>query len=489
MNRKKELIKNTLIISIGKFSTKLVSFLLLPLYTSLLSTEAFGQYDLLNIISIFLIPVITLQMDEGMFRFLIDAKDAKDKSDVFSNTIIFTVISTIVWSIIIFLVGNLIGYKYTIWLIAYCLGSVVYSITSGFSRGEGNFKLYSVLAFLNSLINILLNILFLAVLGWRDIRALFVAYTFSSILVGLYGLFKLHAFKYLKFRISNRKLLMEMIKYSFPLVPNNVSWSIISLSDRLLIVHYLGDSQSGIYAAGNRFPTIINTCFGFFNTSWRESASRVVNDKEESIKFYQEIYIKLKHFLIGISIVLIAVLPFIFTILVRGNFGEAYLYLPVMIISIYYANMSSYSSGIFSAYKDNKILAPTTIVAATINVIFDIFMIKRIGLWAPVIGTFIAYFIINVYRNYRLKKYVKLPRDPYTLLNILVILAVCSSYYLGKVNIFHIDSPIAVIIVQLLSLAFALTYSYYINRDFLKKIFTKRLLTSFKRKLGGKKNG
>ena len=99
MNRKRELVKNTIIISIGKFSTKLVSFLLLPLYTYILSPAEFGEYDLLNIISIFLIPVITLQMDEGMFRFLIDAKNSDDKSEVFSNTIIFTAISTIFCSI------------------------------------------------------------------------------------------------------------------------------------------------------------------------------------------------------------------------------------------------------------------------------------------------------------------------------------------------------------------------------------------------------
>ena len=54
MNRKRELVKNTIIISIGKFSTKLVSFLLLPLYTYILSPAEFGEYDLLNIISIFL---------------------------------------------------------------------------------------------------------------------------------------------------------------------------------------------------------------------------------------------------------------------------------------------------------------------------------------------------------------------------------------------------------------------------------------------------
>ena len=53
MNQKRELIKNTLIISIGKFSTQIVSFLLLPLYTSLLTTSEYGAYDFLNTISIF----------------------------------------------------------------------------------------------------------------------------------------------------------------------------------------------------------------------------------------------------------------------------------------------------------------------------------------------------------------------------------------------------------------------------------------------------
>ena len=62
MNQKKELIKNTIIISIGKFSTRVVSFILLPLYTALLSKREYGSYDLLNTISIFLIPKITLQL-------------------------------------------------------------------------------------------------------------------------------------------------------------------------------------------------------------------------------------------------------------------------------------------------------------------------------------------------------------------------------------------------------------------------------------------
>ena len=112
MNQKKQLMKNTIIISIGKFSTKIVSFLLLPLYTAILLPAEKGQVDLLNRISLFLIPVITLQMDEALFRFLIDAKTSDDKKNIFSQLVIFSLISSFTWSILIFIFGNILNYPY-----------------------------------------------------------------------------------------------------------------------------------------------------------------------------------------------------------------------------------------------------------------------------------------------------------------------------------------------------------------------------------------
>ena len=135
MNQKKELIKNTIIISIGKFSTQLVSFLLLPLYTSLLTTSEYGQYDFLNTISIFLIPCVTLLMEEGMFRFLIDAKEKKSKSEVFSATFLFSIVSFFVWSILILVVGTLLHYPFTIYLIFYILASLLSSLAGSTARG------------------------------------------------------------------------------------------------------------------------------------------------------------------------------------------------------------------------------------------------------------------------------------------------------------------------------------------------------------------
>ena len=82
MNQKKQLLRNTIIIAIGKLSTQVISFLLLPLYTGKLSPEQYGSYDFMVTLSVFLLPIVTLLMEESMFRFLIDAETVKQRKKV-----------------------------------------------------------------------------------------------------------------------------------------------------------------------------------------------------------------------------------------------------------------------------------------------------------------------------------------------------------------------------------------------------------------------
>lgn len=459
MNQKKELLKNTLIISIGKFSTQLVSFLLLPLYTSLLTSSEYGQYDLLNTISIFLIPCVTLLMEEGMFRFLIDSQTDKDRGEIFSITTLFSLISFFIWSILIVIVASLLHYQHTYYLVFYILASILSALAGSSARGMSKFKLYSIFSFLSSGFTILLNILFITVFK-MGLASLFLSYIIANSLVSLWLLYKIKLPKLIKFKYFKKKKLMEMIKYSLPLVPNSISWNAIGLTDRLLITNILGDSKNGIYSIGNRFPTVINTCYSYFNLSWKESASKALKNDDKN-DFYISVYLSLRHFLIAISLLVIAILPFIFPILVKNDYQEAYLYIPLMILSVYFSNLSNFCSGIFSAYKDTKILAKTTIIATIINLLVGISLIKTIGLFAPIMGTLSSYFVIYLYRNNKLKKYIILPKDKYLIYNIIMFIIITAIYYTK--NYF----------LSLLSIILVIWYSYYLNKGFIKIIFTK----------------
>ena len=111
-----------------------------------------------------------------------------------------------------------------------------------------------------------------------------------------------------KVRWPKRK---EMITYSYPLVPNNIGWSIINISDRIFITGFLGSSANGIYAMANKFPNIMNTFSTFFFTAFKENASKVVKNDDYK-EYYDSIQEIVHNAFIAISLMLITVMPFIF---------------------------------------------------------------------------------------------------------------------------------------------------------------------------------
>ena len=235
-----------------------------------------------------------------------------------------------------------------------------------------------------------------------------------------------------------------MLKYSLPLVPNSLSWTIIALTDRLLIINYLTEGQNGVYSVANRFPTIINTCYGYFNLSWKESASKALNNKDKD-EFYNSVYKSLQHFLICVSILIIAALPFVFNLLIKNEFREAYYYIPILVIS----------------YKDTKILAQTTVVSTILNLVLGFLFIRYIGLYATALATGISYVIIYIYRNIKLRKYLVLKKDNFLLTSFLILIFVCLLYYIKNYILCGIGLLVAIL------------YSYYINKSFIDVFINK----------------
>ena len=101
MDKNKELAKNTVIITIGKICTQFISFFLLPLYTAYLETGDLGTVDLLNTYISLLVPIVTLQLENDVFRFLIDARDDEEaKTRIITSVFKYIIIHIIIYSII-----------------------------------------------------------------------------------------------------------------------------------------------------------------------------------------------------------------------------------------------------------------------------------------------------------------------------------------------------------------------------------------------------
>ena len=88
MSRKKDLAKNTIILTFGRICTQFVSFLLLPLYTAILEPEVYGIADLFNSYIYLIIPLVSLMLDQGLFRFLLECRENEKRKKVLLSTVL-----------------------------------------------------------------------------------------------------------------------------------------------------------------------------------------------------------------------------------------------------------------------------------------------------------------------------------------------------------------------------------------------------------------
>lgn len=409
MNEKKRLIKNTGMIAIGNISTKLVSFFLLPLYTALLSTSEYGTFDYILSIATFCAPFVSVLMDESIFRFLIDCKKQEEKEKVISTALVIVLIGMVCFTLVGIPVMQGLHYHYTYYATIYILLNVMSGMISAILRGIGRTDQYALFNFLLGSIQVALNVVFIAAFR-MGVGGMLMASILTQFFVSTIFIFRIRLWRYFDFRIVNSQMAKDMIVYSLPLIPNQVSWSIINLSDRIVLMNWVGSEATGLYAVSYKFPNLMDTVYGFFYQSWKESSARVMGDDSQN-DFYNAVYEYLKNFMYALVLGMSAFMPLIFRIMINKNYYEALFYVPILLLATYFANISGFYGGIFTAYKDTKIMGTTTLTAAILNLTINLLMIHKFGIYAAAISTLVANFLIYLYRRWKVSKYIELNED------------------------------------------------------------------------------
>lgn len=461
MNHKNQLIKNTVIIAIGKIGSQILSYILLPLFTAKMAVDEYGTYDLACTMSVFLAPVITMLMEEAMFRFLIDAKTEKEKKDIISQTVIYTIIGFIVFvplALIFFKFYSKYPASFTNVFIIFIISDVLILVSSALARGLSEIKLYSITNFLLGISTLAITIYMLLV--YPKAEGLLWANTIANLITAAIVFYKLKIHLYIG--KPNKKIMRQMAKYSIPLVPNSISWSIINMSDRVIITQLMDTAANGIYAMASKFPSIINVLYSYFYTAWKESAAKIIKDENRN-EAYNSIYHDMQKFLYAVTLCLIACMPFVFPIFINRSYADAYQYIPLIMIATYYSCISSFYGGIFGAFKKTKIMGTTTIVAAILNLIVDLVLINYIGIYAACISTLLSNMLISFYRKDKLKKYLKL-KELNKVNSIAILGLVCLAYYSKFIPIV---SNGMYLFFSLFALLIAVVYSYKLNREFI----------------------
>lgn len=443
----KGLLKSILILGLGNFLPKFVNIVTLPIITGYLTKVEYGIYDLISVLASLILPIATLEIETAAFRFLIpERNNKKNISQIISTLLNFIcVTSAIVVLITYFILG---GTSDKMLICLYLVFNILRSALQQIVRGLGKNTIYSVNSVINAIVNMGIMLVFVKVYGMGlrgAIWGLIMATMASCMLLMFAG----EVFRFYRPTQFSFARLKEMLAFSWPMIPNDFSSWVMYMSDRFVLSVFCGLEITAIYAVANKIPNLMSAVLSTFNNAWHENAS--IYAEEENIgEYYSKLFDIIFCFLSSALALLISLSPFVFKLLIRGEYDEALPQMLVLFISALYSAIAAYLAGIFIARKQTREIGITTVIAAIINITLDVLLVKRIYIWAASLSTLISYFALAVIRIHYAKKHWNMKIHSIKILMcslFLILLCMLTRYQLTFISIMNIVGSIAFAIV------------------------------------------
>lgn len=448
MSREKELAKNTAILTIGKICTQFVSFLLLPLYTSILNPDDYGIHDLLTSYIFLLVPLFSLMLDQGLFRFVLDCRDDNNKiKNLVSTMTCINVVGIAFYVALYICIQGFVISKYKIYLLVGVILHIVMNALLQFARGIGKTQLYAISSFISATSQVLLNIVLLVFLrmgAW----GLFISSMIGSAVTDFVLALGLQIWKYIDIKACSKETARVLLKYSLPFIPNQLSWWAIGVSDKTIISWFINVTANGVYSVANKFSTIYITFYNVFNLSWTESVSLHISD-DDTEDYLKNMINSLFSLFFSVCFGIIAFMPYIFTLMINEKYASAYPQVPILMVAVLFQTIVGSYSVVYVALKKSNEIAKTSFFAAIINIVVNVALIRWIGLYAASISTLVAYVVMTIYRYIDIKKYMNIPLQKKPLY-LIIGMFICVSYYINNryLNAFTAIVTIAFAIVS-----------------------------------------
>lgn len=410
----RKLFSNTLVFAIGSFSSKVLVLLLIPIYTSYLTTSELGVTDVLTQIANWIIPLVTMTITEAIIRFGLDK--AYDKRKVFTIGNLICAFGLAVFGIILPIVSltgiadNFIG-GYSLILYVYVFMSSIKSLYTTFVRAMEKVRLFALAGIIATFFTLFFTAMFYMVLPsdflgeGTGIQKYLLATILSDFITTVFVTFRAKLWRYINFRDIDRDMLHTMLQYSVPLIPAQLLWLITNSSDSFMTTHYLGSASNGILSAAYKIPNIVATVYMMFGQAWNMSAI-TENDSGDRDRFYENVFEFNQSLLYILAGGCMLVIQPITNIMIGADFRECVRYSPILIYSTIYSCFTTFMGSIYLASKKTKRSLFTSLVSGVINVGLNVILIPRIGLYGPPISTVASYLTVFIIRAMDSRKIV-----------------------------------------------------------------------------------
>lgn len=459
MNRAKYLIKNLGILTICNLTSKILIFLLIPLYTAVLSPEELGIYDLLISTVQLLFPLLTLNIVTAVMRFVFDEDASTD--DIAYIGIKYVVVSGLVVFFTALIAGKVSalaeihGY---IWYFFF------YYITFGIDQyliqlAKGMEKVFDMgIAGVISVVTLVVsNVYFLLVAKW-GLTGFFLSIILGQVFSTIFLSVRLKIWKLLWKGSDNDSLERRMLIYSIPLIATEIGWWVNQTSDRYIVSAICGIASTGVLSVSYKIPHIINSIYAIFVQAWNISAIKEHGNDDSEI-FYGRMFQITNYLLCVVCSLLILLSKLLAHLLFSNDFYVSWQYVPFLLISSVINGAAGMCGSILAAEKKSAAMGISTVYGAVLNLFMNILLVKSIGLQGATIATAISSFVILFYRKHEIGSGIKNDNYPIMILGwiLLCVQAVIEIY--SSLWFFELVILALMIIMNLGSLKIVLSYS------------------------------
>lgn len=399
MNKYKNFALNIFVFFINTVATKLISFVLIPLYTYYLSTSEYGVTDMSVTVITLLFPIASLCLADGMIRFSID--DPDNKEHYLSSSFFVVLIGCVVVALCLPLLdlhifGGLGNYK-LLFYVAFVLTSIQ-TYEASAARALNQMKIIPWCA-TSSALGTCVSAVLLIAKGHMGVPGYFYSIIFGQVVgIFMYETLGRH-YRYIKAVSLKRdgQMVKRMLNYALPLVPDSIFWWMSTSVNRFIITGMLGIAASGLFAAAQKIPNMLSLMNNVFQQGWSLSAFQEFKNKDIG-GFFSLIFKLYQTLAVIVSSVMMLLSPALASILLQKDFYAGWVYMPALILAFYFNAFNIFFGSVFTTTMKTKYIMFTTIVGACSSLVFTWLLIPPFGLFGAGIALAISNGLIFVLR-------------------------------------------------------------------------------------------
>ncbi len=393
-----------LILAVGQLSSKLLVYVMLRFYTGVLGTAGYGEMSVIVNACDLLISVVSLSIASGVMRFALDERNnGKMVFSIGINTILAGSVVFLAATPLIGMIPVLRGYEWMIFI--YVVLGAIKEVCAIYIRSRQSVALFAIDGIVTTVATVVYNLLLLGVFHFG-----IVGYIFSIVLGNVTSIIflgvttKLYT-QYRPFR-NDRVLRGAMLRYSIPLMPSQIMWWVINVSDTFMVTGFIGADANGIYSFAYRFPNLAMLAMGIFSQAWRMTAITERNSRTTS-NFYSNAFSMMQTIMfIACAGIMLILRPMIMPFFAAEGFQSAYLYVPVLLGAVFFQSMDNFLGSIYEAAQKTTHSMTSSLVGALSNIILNVILIQAFGIMGAAAATIVSYIIVFVYRVIDTKKYL-----------------------------------------------------------------------------------